>query len=238
VLQHVLFLGNYDTEQYNVVFWTLVLEMRVSLIFPLLAAFILRIRTVTAFLIAAACPLVYQASIRVWPASEPMVTTIAFTAAFICGILIARYLEAIRGWYESLARWVKLAMALVVMLFYTCSHLVPSRVGQVPMLMGAAGLIVIALNSNFARRLLSLDMPKFMGRISYSLYLVHVPVLFSLSFMLHARISKTLLFLVYVALAIGLATIFNILVEEPCIRLSRRIGRQQPVVSEVVFYGV
>jgi peptidoglycan/LPS O-acetylase OafA/YrhL len=238
VLQHVLFVGNYDTEQYNVVFWTLVLEMRISLIFPFLAGLIVRVRTLTALLIAAACPLVYQVSIRAWPASEPMVATIAFIAAFICGILIAQNLQAIRGWYESLARLAKVGLGAGVLVFYTCSHLVPSRVGQVPMLMGAAGLIVIALNSNLARRLLGLAVPRFLGRISYSLYLVHVPVLFALTFALHTRISKTTLFFIYVPTAIGLGTIFNILVEEPFIRLSRRIGRRQPFVNEAVPSGV
>src|SRR5665213_3578455 len=36
VLQHVLFIGNYNYERYNTAFWSLVYEMRISIIFPLL----------------------------------------------------------------------------------------------------------------------------------------------------------------------------------------------------------
>jgi peptidoglycan/LPS O-acetylase OafA/YrhL len=34
VVQHILFLGNYDWSQFNTAFWSLVHEMRISLIFP------------------------------------------------------------------------------------------------------------------------------------------------------------------------------------------------------------
>ncbi|OJV41506.1 MAG: hypothetical protein BGO25_17600 [Acidobacteriales bacterium 59-55] len=36
VIQHLLFIGDYNYNRYNTAFWSLVYEMRISLIFPLL----------------------------------------------------------------------------------------------------------------------------------------------------------------------------------------------------------
>jgi peptidoglycan/LPS O-acetylase OafA/YrhL len=43
--QHILFLGNYDTDQFNPPIWSLVYEMRISLFFPLLCGFVLRCKS-------------------------------------------------------------------------------------------------------------------------------------------------------------------------------------------------
>ena len=44
VLQHMLFIGSrYQAGQYNTVFWTLILEMQISLIFPILMNILRRI---------------------------------------------------------------------------------------------------------------------------------------------------------------------------------------------------
>ena len=48
VLNSVLFLGNYDYARFNIAFWSLVYEMRISIIFPLL--YVLTLRLSNAFL--------------------------------------------------------------------------------------------------------------------------------------------------------------------------------------------
>jgi peptidoglycan/LPS O-acetylase OafA/YrhL len=54
VVQHILFLGSYDWSQFNTAFWSLVYEMRVSLVFPFIAVAVLRFRTIWLLLCAAA----------------------------------------------------------------------------------------------------------------------------------------------------------------------------------------
>jgi peptidoglycan/LPS O-acetylase OafA/YrhL len=41
VLAHGLFIGQYDTAEFNTAFWSVVVEMRISLVFPVLCAFAL-----------------------------------------------------------------------------------------------------------------------------------------------------------------------------------------------------
>ena len=61
VVQHILFLGNYDWSQFNTAFWSLVYEMRVSLVFPFLALAVLRLRAVWVILSEAALSVVCYA---------------------------------------------------------------------------------------------------------------------------------------------------------------------------------
>ena len=48
--------------------------------------------------------------------------------------------------------------------------------------LGAVGLVAAAVGSGWWRRMLERRVPQFLGRISFSLYLVHVPVLLALAF--------------------------------------------------------
>jgi peptidoglycan/LPS O-acetylase OafA/YrhL len=70
----------------------------------------------------------------------------------------------------------------------------------------------------------------FFGTISYSLYLVHLPVIDTLvaggyKVLPHTAASAVLLYLVGAALSIGCAVVLNRLVEKPAIRLSARFKR-------------
>jgi peptidoglycan/LPS O-acetylase OafA/YrhL len=225
VIQHSLFLGNYDTEQYNVVFWTLVYEMRVSIVFPLLIAFVLRMRFIYAALMTLACPLIYLFAIHYWPWTEATMLTVSVVGAFVCGILLAQHMDKIRIWYRSLSGLQRNIFAIVSLVFYNYGTNYQSRLNHVLIVSGAVGLIILAIYSDSARRLLQRPVPMFLGKISYSLYLVHATVLFTLVFLLHTKVSRTTIFILYVPLALGLATIFHRIVEEPSIWLSRRWGK-------------
>jgi peptidoglycan/LPS O-acetylase OafA/YrhL len=98
---------------------------------------------------------------------------------------------------------------------------------------GAAGLILVAIGSPLAKRMLSARLPLWLGRISFSLYLVHVPVLASVAFL----IGDDRWWLVAgIALPASFATawLFHAAVETPSHRLARRAGsrvasRRDPV---------
>ena len=225
VLDHVLFLGNYNWFEYNVVFWSLVIEMRVSILFPLLVGLITRIRVGYAVLIAAACPLLYRLAIHYRPSTEPTLLSLAYVSTFIAGIILAQHLSSVKGWYKVRSGWERMLFVATVLVLYCAGHLLP-HLSQLATFLGTTGVIVIALTSESAHRLLRLRVLRFLGRISYSMYLVHVPVIFALVFLLHTRVSPMMMFFVYVALALGLATVFNVLVEAPLIRLSHRVGRR------------
>jgi peptidoglycan/LPS O-acetylase OafA/YrhL len=58
-------------------------------------------------------------------------------------------------------------------------------------------------------------MPQYLGRVSFSLYLVHGTVLFALLDCLYGRVPLAVLGAVYAALALASAHGFCVAVEEP-----------------------
>ncbi|MDE3104471.1 MAG: acyltransferase, partial [Acidobacteriota bacterium] len=84
-----------------------------------------------------------------------------------------------------------------------------------------------------AKRLLNKRIPSFLGRISYSLYLIHIPVLFSLVFTLHHKVGKSSMFMLYLPLSLALATAFHFAVELPCTSLGQLVGRTRRQTANV-----
>ena len=106
-----------------------------------------------------------------------------------------------------------------------------------PEALGAAGLIGVALNSTKVINALKSRVPSFLGRISYSLYLVHSLVLFLIAAVLHGKLLPVM-FVAYLTAAILFAWGVFTVVEEPFMKLSRRAGTgivtlRQEEISEV-----
>ena len=103
--------------------------------------------------------------------------------------------------------------------------------------MGAAGLILCALNLQSFARLLEHSLPEYLGRISYSLYLTHSVVLFAMLDLLYGRLPFFLLTVVTFAVALALAHVFCLAIEEPANREGKRLAsralvRLAPLRSE------
>ena len=97
-------------------------------------------------------------------------------------------------------------------------------------LLGAAGFVVIGLNDSHAKKFLSSALPQLLGRISYSLYLVHGTVLFASAALLQGRVSLRMMFAIYLAATLILSWSFFLLVEQPFMRVSRRMGKSKTEV--------
>lgn len=63
---------------------------------------------------------------------------------------------------------------------------------------------------------------RFLGRISFSLYLVHAPILIGAVHVMPSNPNATLFFSIPIAFAV--AIVFTLFVEEPAARLARRVG--------------
>jgi len=96
--------------------------------------------------------------------------------------------------------------------------------GIVPVV--AAALILFAvLSLRPVAMVLTTAIPQWLGRVSFSLYLVHVPILYTLIAAAYLQIDwpPALLALCYMALALGLAHVFTLAVDEPCLRILKRV---------------
>ncbi|MEI9998312.1 MAG: hypothetical protein WDO13_03660 [Verrucomicrobiota bacterium] len=103
---------------------------------------------------------------------------------------------------------------------------------------GGALLVYAIATLPLLRRLLATPFPEFLGRISFSLYLVHLPVcaLALKDLELHLPWPRAervvVLFIVYCAISFPLAWLMTVLVDEPLLRRLRFLTRsRQPDTS-------
>jgi peptidoglycan/LPS O-acetylase OafA/YrhL len=223
VAQSIGFIGNYNFFRYNTAFWSLVYEMRISIIFPLLVLFALRFRARWVLLIALICTFDFSAT--------PLVT-MECAGMFIGGILLAKHIGSIGAAYSRLAKVTRVALAVLAFAVFNEAHFLIAtplwRLGYLPITLGAAGLIVVALYSRTISAGLCNATPLWLGKISYSMYLVHGTVLYALAAMLGSRINHLMLFAIYLPAAILLSWGFYFLVEAPFTRMSRKVTQNSP----------
>jgi peptidoglycan/LPS O-acetylase OafA/YrhL len=240
VVQHILFLGNYDWAQFNTAFWSLVYEMRISLVFPLLALAVLRLRAVWVILSAAALSLAFYPLAILFSsvlhlssrdAATNTTLTLHYAAFFLIGSLLAKHLHAISRWFARLTALQAGAIALVSLALYGFSNAssivqrfsIPSDLYDWGAAAGATMLIVFAINSRPFHSFLTSRTIHHLGQISYSLYLIHGTILFILIHTLLGRVPMSILLLIYLTATLLVTEIFYRLIERPSMLLGRRL---------------
>lgn len=234
VIQHIAFIGDYDYNRYNTAFWSLVYEMRISLVFPLLFLVANKLRATYTLPIIVGCT-----ALGVHAGDHKFLVTFEYVGVFLVGVLLAKNLGDLSDRYKKLNPVQRgLLIFASLSLYFGGRHLASIgplwHSGDMPTAVGAAGLLIIGLNSLPARFALNSVMPAFLGRISYSLYLVHGTVLFAMAVLLRGVVSHFIFFIVYLPTAILLSWVFYVLVERPFMLMSRNVGRKTASAIEPV----
>jgi peptidoglycan/LPS O-acetylase OafA/YrhL len=225
-LQDILHLG-----QYNVVFWTLCLEFQLYLVF----AAMMRL-------------------ISFWGRPRRETRSVAWVGADSCGwLMVAAFLAFLvvshavwpmaPGWFVpffylflsgSLAAWRTLGR-VSDRLFQLCLLAMGFALvfkPELPRVLGFLTALVIyaAIRSDALHRWLSARLAQWLGHISYSIYLVHAPVVM-LFLGLRTRVAPDSKLASFICLAaaygvtLTLASLLHVTVEVPCLRLSQRLKR-------------
>ncbi len=236
VLQHVLFLGKYNNTQFNTAFWSLIIEMRISIIFPLLCTLALKLRSQHTLGLAVVTAVISDFLNSRLPGFNEVFMTTHYSAIFIAGIYLARERTTIAALYRAQKRRTKMVgFAICLMCFAfggsMVSQMFPQSNGPYlpadwPPTIGAMGFIVISLNSLLFRRMLLSRWICFLGRISYSLYLTHATVLFALVHLLYGHIPLMTILPVYLLFSFAISTAFYYTVEQPSMNWGRIVGRR------------
>jgi peptidoglycan/LPS O-acetylase OafA/YrhL len=209
------------------VLWSLRWEIAFSLLLPLfvLAALLIR-RSWTLWMIA----IVGCVALTIGDPNHA--DGFFYLPIFFVGTLMASRLEAIQDWSRRRGRrfWMT---ALGVSLFFMVASQVFSFAASPSSFaggllwslvgLGAAGIILCAIGFEPVRAFLNRRITQFLGRISFSLYLIHVPIIATLAFVL-GDAQWWLVGLIGLPLSIGVATVFHRYVEVPSQRLAHRVG--------------
>lgn len=161
------------------------------------------------------------------------IDALVYLPVFFAGTLVASRIEDVRAWggrrsrrFWELAGVASCATLIVGWLGRPLAH--PDTLGGHLLwgfaAAGAVGLVVTAVGSDAASRLLSRRPVEWLGRVSFSLYLVHVPVLMTLAY-LWGEAAWPVVLLVGIPASLVLAEVFTRLVEKPSHRLALRVRR-------------
>jgi peptidoglycan/LPS O-acetylase OafA/YrhL len=244
VLQHLLFVGDYDSSAYNTAFWSVVQEMRISIAFPFVCGFILRRSNTVGVIIGVLLFVIAFVVERFALAPATVSAGVSYLGIFIFGILAARARKEMSEWLRQMSR-MKLQVFLwsSVFLFFYAHHLaVVLRAGvkgtDLLTAIAGVGIILYSLADRRASAALTSRVPRFLGRISYSLYLLHGTVLFALVYMTYGKLPLLSILVPFFVITIGLATAMYEVVEVPSINLGHaiadRLERKRPAVPESV----
>jgi peptidoglycan/LPS O-acetylase OafA/YrhL len=219
----------------DLVMWSLVHELRISFLFPLL--FVLTRRWPAATMAAslgmgAACTAAL-AGAEATNLATSLVDTGRFVFLFVFGIVIAGRVDGIRRVVARLPRGIAglLWIASIVLILAPG----PSVSDYYNFVWGAGAIILIFLTVGSVRadRLLCMPPLLWLGRISYSLYLIHVPLLIASVHITDGILPTWITVLGVIPLSLACGGLMHRLVEEPSIRLGRHLTRKHRRLSDL-----
>lgn len=216
--------------------WSLIWEMRISAIFPAMMAAALIFGDV-GLIISLGVLVVLYGSAHLLHLSGYWINMssqmLAFTLLFALGAFCAHHVGAIRRLCARGPKWLPMALLMVGLLLLCPQWSKRALVEIVPLAIGS-GLVVCAvmlpgpINTTLQRRL-----PLWLGRVSFSLYLIHVPILLAMVRLTHGWLPIPIALVAGASLALLLAEGFHRLIEQPCQRLGRRLTTKR--TKETVF---
>ena len=175
---HVLLVGSFKNAQFNPVIWSLVHEMRISLVFPFV---VLILRTANwRYCCAAAVALSCVGVIanKLTADHTDYFYTLHYLGFFIVGFLLARHRHDLGKLYACCGRRAQIPFWAGAIGAYTYGHLMNFIVLQDWVIgIGAGIFILLAQHDPYCRRVLGWGVSRFLGKISYSLYLFHAVLL-------------------------------------------------------------
>jgi peptidoglycan/LPS O-acetylase OafA/YrhL len=232
---HLLMLGTHPFQSLDNPMWSLVIEMRVSLVFPLLWLATMR-HPLAALILAAALYAVASSWLdHALPEPGPPVTlaqSLVLSSRYMVFFVLGTVLHARRAtmrqvWANAPAPCRFVFLAVVLLLFSVPAVRHHEIEHGLTAGLGAAGIITVAISSsNLAPRVLRLAVLQWLGRVSYSLYLLHVVVLLVLVHLLGAKIPLGALAIAAIPCSLAAAELMHRTVERPCIRLGYKLAKR------------
>lgn len=231
-IDHLIFITNYNTTKYDPILWTLVHEMRISLVFPFIMYFIVKggwkagvplavLLSMLAMFLLTALETRYTTN---------YVVTLHYTSFFVVGALLARYREELKNLYNRLNGWGAALLLIAALFVYSykwviygkpfSKHITETQ-GDWLIAIGASVFIVAALSSVRISALLHRKPLVFLGKISYSLYLYHMIVLLSFLHKYNGVLDTKYIALIAFVASFAAAAVSYYYIELPSIRLGK-----------------
>ena len=239
VVNHLLLVVDFNANEYSLAFWTLVHEMRVALLFPLIMWFTLRTPSVAVAGIA--CAAATFGTLRQVAiggglmASTTPASSLFFGALFVFGALIAKHRDALEKLFLE-ARPSARRAAIVAALFigpyawWTRRFIDTDALAEALQFsiytVAVAVLMVALLAHRRTGQVMSRPAFAWLGDISYSLYLFHGVLMHVLVYTLYPAAPVWVAFTLVLPASLVVATVSQRWIERPALQAGRRVARR------------
>ena len=183
-LEHLFLIGNIHSNTYNNAIWSLIQEMRVSLLFPLLFRAVSRNKVLTNLALCGVLSGISELNTRFQFEHNNgyqvgYFFTLHIASLFIIGIMLAQYRETLVKRCQRMPAAAKASALLFALGLSRISMESPVVfLRDYGSAAGGAVFIVFALGSGSISRILRKPMFTFLGNVSYAMYLNHLSVIY------------------------------------------------------------
>lgn len=236
-IQHLLMLGNMDgfNSAFIPVVWSLKWEMWGSLLLPVVIILARQRTMITVVIMLMMLVLYWHAS-----SAEVAVGLLRYLPMFVAGAWLARHHEAVTSKISRLPTAIKLASLLLALLMIPVQwygwHGYPSgfRVlfNDVITIVAAMMLISLALGWDVFRTVLEHSALRWLGKISFSLYLFHSLVLAVVVRLGSTHLPLAVLVSLSFVLTFPIAQLAYRLIEQPALNHIHALRRRQALAAD------
>lgn len=245
IVNHLLLIGIYPNANINPVLWSLVQEMRISLIFPFLMLIVIKIKwwqTIMIGLLLSLLSWILYISFRmsVYGSLYDISLTIHFISMFLLGALLAKYRFHLISLITNLTYYKKIILLILGLISYL--YVKPAMLLQVlfsirdPIIanildsyciaIGVALIIILSISTKRTSSILLVKPIQYLGKISYSLYLYHSIILLAVTHLFYNSLNLWYIWLVSLLLSLLISSFSFYLIEKPSIILGRKLFKK------------
>jgi len=217
-----------DLNDVNPALWALVVAIRVALVFPFLFA---AIRWLGAGLSLGLSAALSMAVVAILTAAPPLhgwaeigaslLKTGYFLFFFVLGSVLALHRQILLARLTGPWREGRLAFAIIGVGLLGMKWYLPYMAGPLAVGLGFAIIFLLVQSTPRAGAVLQSAPLTFLGTLSYSLFLVHLRVMYATVYLLHGRLPLGVILPLVLPLALLAAWLFWLMVERPSLSWGR-----------------
>ena len=226
---HLLMTDQHRDMSLMNVMWSLVHELRISMIFPLVF-FSLRARPITTLVVTALMSAGANYGLGHYdldPVTQTLCGSTQYVLMFAVGTVLFLHNTTLSAWVQKSRGIGSIALVLAgAWLFYQPRSM--PVFGLWGTGLAATCYVVATFASPTLVRILSGKAATWLGKVSYSLYLVHLPILLTLVHLLSGQVPLPVLLAATVVLSLTAAGLSYRWVESPAIAFGRKVTQPRP----------
>ncbi|MDV6331092.1 acyltransferase [Asticcacaulis sp. 201] len=228
---HLFMSGMRGTGFLNVPIWSLIIEMRASILFPILLTVAMRFRWLTIVIAPVLCVLAGKIFVNIGGENffeansfmSAVVLTSYYFSFFLVGIFLALKRTALIATFGLVAKWTHVVVfcgvypvALIMLNKFIMQDILYATI--------ASHAILCCVAMPTVNKALSTPILAWLGKISFSLYLIHLPIMMYAVYLLNPMVPVLAASLISLPVVFAMAQMYNFIVEQPTMKLGKLLA--------------